>query len=167
MASGTQEYVYLSGKVWRAELFQASPYNKYNIKLNLDNPSLAIVLDLKKRGIKNVISKDDDGYWITLSSPSRIDTRKGPTIIEPPAVVNPDGSPWDRKTGIGDGSDVTCKVWVRKYKNPNNKQDEVAIRLFGVMVDNLVPFDPKRDFHDDARKRIQTDGLKDHGSNPW
>ena len=168
MKQGGQEYDFLSGKTGRwTHLFVPSAYSKYKLDLNLDTESLGKALDLKKRGIKNTISNKDGEYWITLSSPVSIDTKAGPRTIEPPAVINTDGSQWDPKVGIGEGSDVTCKVWIRKYKNPNNKKDEIALRLYGVKVDNLIPFDPRTDF-EDSKKRIQIEGLKEHQTaKPW
>lgn len=163
-SKGGQEYEYLSGKVKWAKLFMPSQFGKYSLDLNLDNESLGKVLEFKKRGIKNVIKNVDGEYWITLSSPAQIDTKMGPKIFPPPAVVNPDGSPWDIKVGVGNGSDITCKVWLRKYEVKG--KPAVAIRLYGVKVDNLVPFNPKADFEDD-RKRIQTEGLSEKTRKPW
>lgn len=162
---GQQEYDYLSGKVRWAKLFVPSQYNKYSLELNLDNASLGKALELKKRGIKNNIKNVDGEYWITLSSPSHIDTRMGPKIIQPPAVVNADGSDWDPKRGIGNGSDITCKVWIRKYQVQG--KDAIAVRLYGVKVDNLIEFNTAKDFANDDRKRIQTSGLTEHSPQQW
>lgn len=170
VTKGGYEYEYLSGKSGKhTQLFTPSIYNKYKIDLSLDNASLGKVLELKKRGIKNVIKNENGEYWLTISSPAKVDTRTGPRIIPPPAVVNPDGSDWDSKKGIGEGSDVTVKVWVRKYKNPNNQREEVALRLYGVKIDNLVNFDPKRDISPvgDAQKELKVRGLPEHGPQPW
>lgn len=165
-AGGQQEYEYISGKARWAKFFVPSKFNKYAVDINLDNASLGKVLELKKRGIKNKIKKDEDGYWITLSSPSRIDTRTGPKVMQPPTVVNKDGSPWDPKIGIGNGSDVICKVWIRSYKNPSTQTPETAIRLYGVKIENHVPFNPKSDFEDD-KNRLQSQGLVEQEPQIW
>lgn len=166
VVQGGQEYEYLSGKAGWSYLFTPSQYNKYKIDLYLDNASLGKVLELKKRGIKNVVKHEDDGYMITLSSPGSIQTKTGPRIMQPPAVVNADGSDWDPKKGIGRGSEVTCKIWIRKYKNPNNQREEIAIRLYGVKIDNYVAYDPRKDIPDD-RKRMKVEGLPEHGQQAW
>lgn len=165
-AGGKQEYEYLSGKARWAKFFVPSKYNKYCVDLCLDNASLGKALELKKRGIRNKIKNEDGEYWITLSTPSRIDTRTGPKVMQPPPVVNKDGSLWDPKVGIGNNSDITCKVWVRTYTNPNNLKSEIAIRLYGIKIDNLVAFSPQTDFEDD-RNRIQTQGLVEQETQPW
>jgi hypothetical protein len=135
------ENVYLSGKCrWSKGLFTPSSFKKYGFKVNLDNPSLSIVLDLKKRGIKNELIKDEEGYWINLSRPSEIQIRGGQLkAMLPPVVITAEGMPWNQDKVIGDGSDVTCKVAVRKWKSPFG-QEGVSIRLESVRVDNLVEF---------------------------
>jgi len=164
---GQQEYEYLSGKVRWAKLFVPSIYNKYSLELNLDRESLGKALELKKRGIKNNIKNEDGEYWITLSSPSKIETRTGPKMQLPPAVVNIDGSDWDTKRGIGNGSDVTCKVWVRKYKIRSTDEDAIAIRLYGVKIDNLIEFNPSKDFPEGNKKAVQVSGLKEYKPQEW
>lgn len=164
---GGQEYEFLSGKVRWAKLFTPSQYNKFTLDLCLDSESLGKVLELKKRGIKNSLKNDNGEYWITIASPARIDTKTGPKILPGPSVINKDGSPWDPQVGIGNDSDITVKVWVRKYKNPNNQRDEVAMRLYGVKVDTLVPFNPKADFDGTDHQRVQTEGLTEQVKNPW
>lgn len=163
-SGANHEYEYLSGKVRWAKLFVPSQYNKYTLDLNLDRESLGKMLELKKRGVKNTLKNVDGEYWVTLASPSRIDTKMGPKLLQPPSVVNKDGSEWDPKVGIGNDSDITCKVWVRKYTHQTKEM--VAVRLYGVKVDNLVPFNPRSDFDDD-RKRIQTEGLSEQTRKPW
>lgn len=162
---GQQEYEYLSGKARWAKLFVPSQYNKYSLELNLDNASLGKALELKKRGIKNNIKNEDGEYWITLSSPSRIETRMGPKMMQPPAVVNADGSDWDPKRGIGNGSDVTCKVWIRKYEVRGTPA--IAVRLYGVKVDNLVEYNTMKDIPVDSKKRVLVSGLTEHSPQPW
>ena len=135
-----KEYVYLSGKCkWAKGLLAPSQFKKYSFKLNLDNPSLSIVLDLKKKGIKNEVSKDEDGYWINLSRPSEINIRGAMRGIEPPVIITSENIPWNKDKMIGDGSDVTCKVAVRNWKSPFGVPG-VSIRLESVRIDNLVEF---------------------------
>lgn len=136
-----QDYVYLTGKCkWGVGLFAPSPFNKYGIKLNLDNASLSIVLDLKKKGIQNDINKDEDGYWVNLSRPSQINIRGALRTMTPPVVISADGQPWNKDKGIGDGSDVTCKVAVRKWKSPIGNKEGISLRLESVRIDHLVDF---------------------------
>lgn len=163
---GQQEYVFLSGKAGWMHLFTPSQFNKYKIDLCLDNESLGKALELKKRGIRNNIKNENGEYWITLSSPSQIETLYGTKPMEPPAVVNPDGSPWDSTIGIGRGSDVTCKVWIRKYTPKPTNRESIAARLYGVKVDNLIEFNPKTDF-EDSKRRIKTEGLKEYKPKEW
>jgi hypothetical protein len=135
-----QDYVYLSGKCkWAKGLFAPSAFKKYSVKLNLDNPSLSIVLDLKKQGVKNELIKDEDGYWVSLSRASEINVRGQLRAMLPPLAIDADGQPWNHNNQIGDGSDLTCKVAVRKWKSPFGVEG-IALRLESIRVDNLVPF---------------------------
>jgi hypothetical protein len=132
------EHVYLSGKCrWSKGLFTPSGFKKYGFKVNLDNPSLSIVLDLKKRGIKNELIKDEEGYWINLTRPSEINVRNQIKAMLPPIVITAEGKPWNVDKPIGDGSDVTCKVAVRTYKTPFGVEG-ISIRLESVKIDSLV-----------------------------
>jgi len=136
-----QEVVYLSGKIaWGRGLFVPSQFNKYSCRLYLDQESLNIVLDLKKRGIQNNVTKDENGYWVNLSRPSQINVRGALRTMDPPIVIASDGQPWDKNKGIGDDSDVTCQVIVRNWKAPMGGKTGVSIRLDSVRIDNLVEF---------------------------
>lgn len=136
------ERIKLSGKsrwAWVQE-FKPSKFGKWTIDLNLDDKSLSTVLDLKKQGVKNVLKKDDDGYWITLSRPVSVKIKGVPTVFTPVRVLEADGKTEYRGAGIGNGSDVTCKIEIRKYTVPVTKEKGVALRLETVRIDNLVPY---------------------------
>lgn len=134
------EYVYLSGKCkWAKGLLAPSQFKKYGVKLNLDNPSLSIILDLKKKGIKNALVKDEDGYWVNLSRPSELNFKGQLRGVEPPVIITKDNVPFNKDKMIGDGSDLTCKVAVRSWKSPFGVPG-VSLRLESVRVDNLVEF---------------------------
>lgn len=136
-----QEIIYLTGKIaWAKGLFSPSQFKKYSMKLCLDQPSLNLVLDLKKRGIQNDIVKNEDGYWINLSRPSELNIRGMMKGIMPPVVINAKGEPWNPEVAIGDTSDVTCKVVVRNWTAPVGGRKGVAIRLESVRIDHLVEF---------------------------
>src|SRR5215472_14492794 len=97
----TKEFAYLSGKGRWAKFFVPSDYFKYTVDLSLDNKSLGVMFELKKKGIKNSIKNVDGEYRVTVSTPSQVETKtKGTVILEKPKVYNKDGSPWDPKMGI-------------------------------------------------------------------
>lgn len=159
-----KEYVYLSGKGRWVKLFTPSQWNKYSLELNPDNPSLSIILDLKKRGIRNTIKKDDEGYWISLSRPSEISVKGQKRAMEPPAVTdNSDPpNPWNKDKAIGNGSDIVCKVHVREYTVPLTGNKGLALRLEAVKVVTLAPYE-----RDSWPNPKQIDGLAEQTMKPF
>lgn len=145
----TPKEEYLKGKSRWAHVTTPNKYGKWAVDLCLDNDSVSKVLQWKKDGIQNVISKDDDGYWVTISRPTTYKTRTGETVgMSPPSVLNSDGTVFTG-TRIGNGSDLTVKVELRSFKVPVSGNPGMSMRLAGVRVDNLNPtyvdeLDPKQ-----------------------
>lgn len=161
---GTAEILY--GKCRWAKLFSPSQYNKWSLELNLDPDSVTKVLELKRRGIRNVLKKDDEGYWITLSRNVTYKYLNQDKPNTPPVVLDKEGQPWNKDKGIGNGSDVAVKVIVKEYKVPGTIDGKgIAVRLDSVKVLNLVPFDMNKDFEDDERDQVK--GLDTAESKPW
>lgn len=156
----------LFGKIRWGKLFQPSVYNKYSLELNPDEESLSKCLEWKKMGIRNVIKKDDEGYWITLSRNATYKIGIQEKINNPPTVLNSEGHPWPKDVAIGNGSDVAVQVAVRTYKVPGTIDSHgTAIRLEGVKVLNLVEFDPNAVFTRAERK--QSEALDNAEIKPW
>jgi hypothetical protein len=104
-------------------------------------------------GIKNDIKKDEDGYYVTISRPvSRVYNGKA-TPFSPPTVINKDGVPF--KGDVGNGSDITTKVEVYRYRVPTGKDKwGTAIRWVSSRIDNLIEFKPQTDYNPDEQKII-------------
>lgn len=129
------QFQYWSGKCkWAKTHVLDEKYNKWKIVLYPDAVSLKKIEELKERGLKNTIKKDDDGYHINISRPPST-KRKGREVpLGPPEVINKDGTATSEL--IGNGSDVTVKVEVYAFK----QFPGVAARLAAIRVDNLVPY---------------------------
>lgn len=161
--SNTEDYI--SGKCkWAHRLFTPDlDYKCWSVVIWPNEESMAKINALKAgsngvQGILNTIKKDDDGYNLTLKRPTEKVMRGKLVGFAPPMVVDKDGTP-HTKADIGNGSDLTCKIEIRTYKIPTSERKGTAIRLIGVRVDNLVPFE-KADFPD-AEQRKQVEGLQD------
>lgn len=145
------EYVYLKGKAsW---VKHTKPDRKYvredgtggfwDFVLYPDAESLEKVRELQAEGVKNVIKKDEDGYYVRFRRPEYI-WQKGKLVeMHPPLVVNIDGSPLGDDL-VGNGSDVTAKIEVYKHKTPNGGKAKAA-RWMSLRVDNLVPYAGRRE----------------------
>lgn len=145
-----QEHVYLQGKCKWARLVNPDKYNKWGLLLYPNAESLEKFREMQAEGVKTLISKDDDGYYVRLSRPQQKEARGKLLAFAPPELVDASGQPC--KDQPGNGSDVTCKVTFYKYMSPL-KVAGAAIRLEAVRIDNLIPWEEKS-FGPEATKQI-------------
>src|SRR5690349_12577378 len=142
------EFVYFKGKTkwFRAEnpdtMFDPP---RWKHVLYPDEESLKKFRLLQEKGIKNHLKKDDDGYFFNLSRPTFYEAKGRPVALNRPKVMNADGSEFVGQ--VGNGSDVTSKCEVRSYKLKTGKWG-CSVRWDSSRIDNLVPYEPKRDFFD-------------------
>lgn len=162
--SNTRFY-YLKGKCKWFRPHKVSDYGKWEHVLYPDTESLEIINNLKKgtdiaEGIKNLIKKDDDGYFVRLTRPASKQMRGKVVGFSPPQVLDRDGVPL-QNVNIGNGSDVTTKVEVYQYPVPayqggsSPKRFGTAMRWESTRVDNLVPFLPRTDFTEPEQEQIE------------
>lgn len=148
------DFIYLQGKSKWAKLTTPNKFGKWSIDVYLDEASLAKFKELKEKGIKNSIKKDDDGYYVSLQRPQTKTSMRGFTFgYSAPIVLDKDGeTPF---TGsIGNNSDVTAKIEVYYYDDPFGKEGS-AIRLASVRVDHLVEFEGDRDYDKDQTRQVK------------
>ena len=151
------DYVYFKGKgSWFQHLFQLDEeYSKWHVTLHFTPESLEEFRALK---LKTHLKKDDDGYFSKLSRPSRKVLRSGKEIVfTPPKIFDKDGMPMINGSLIGNGSDITVKCELYQYTAPGGKEKANAIRLESVRIDNLIPYEPKKDYTKEEAKAA--DGL--------
>lgn len=155
--------VFWSGKVSFVNSATPDKFGRYGCKFHPNTSAYTEIMKLKQEGIMNVVKKDDDGYYINISRPSQMVSKSGRVVaLAAVELYDADGkTPYHGE--IGNGSDATLKVEVRRYKNPMGREG-VAIRLVSIRLDNVIPI--TADDFPPARKKIQ-EGLdtapKDHG----
>lgn len=122
------------------------------------------IILLKQQGLQNLIKHDDDGYFINVSRPMQIVTRSGKIVaLAPIEIFTEDGkTPYHGE--VGNKSDATLKVEIRKYKKPTGG-DGVAIRLESIRLDHLIPITADDFPEKSPRKKLQ-EGL-DTAPRPW
>lgn len=153
------EYIYLSGKGKWIRPNAPDPWGNWKMDLYPNEDSHNKILDLKTSqdgvsGIKNEVKKDPvDGYFITLRRPTQKVYKGKVQGFAPPIVLDKAGQPL-RDTPIGNGSDVTVKVAVYTHGTPGGGKAK-ALRWEALRVDNLVPFEPKKDFAEDQEKQVR------------
>lgn len=158
--------VYLQGKLKWPKLVQAdSKFGepKWSVVLYPDADSHNKILELQKKGIKNVIKKDEEGWFVTFSRHVSKTYRGKIKTFSPPILVDgkkplPSGGYEPFTDAIGNGTDATVKIEVYAYKAPTDpigKMTGCACRLVSVRVDNLVPYAPNKDYDEDQKKMVK------------
>lgn len=133
-------------------------YNCWMANIYPTNDSLERIRELQGKGLKNVLKKEEDGYFTRFRCPT-FRNRKDGTIwtFTAPKVVDMDNNVLDGDI-VGAGSDVTLKLEVYEHPTPTGGR-AIAARLVGVRVDNLVAIDPDKDFTVEEKEQVK--GLKD------
>lgn len=130
------------GKVMWCRLVDLNRYGKWSLDLYPDHDSLEKLRELQAEGVKNVIKKDDDGYHLQISRPPTVEFQKGVVqSVTPPRIRDKDKQPLPANVLIGNGSDGTVTVEVYTHRVPNSEKRAKAMRLYGVTLDNLIPFE--------------------------
>lgn len=150
------EYVYIKGKLSWVKTQVPDEWGKWKVTVHPTPESLEKIRELQGEGIKNVLKKDDDGYKCTFSRPTQ-KMVKGKVIgLTPPEVLQADGKTPLTGVLVGNGSDGTVKLEVYQHGTPGGGKAKAA-RLLSIKVDNLIPFEMKRDF--DSKQQEAVKGL--------
>jgi len=146
------EKVFIKGKLSWVKVKAPNDWGKWTVTVHPDQASLEIIRDLQAEGLKNVLKKDDEGYYVAFSRPTQ-KLIKGKVIgMAPPVVVDDKGEPLDKN--IGNGSDGIVKLEVYAHGTPGGGRAKAA-RLESIKVMNLVPYEPERDMNEDAKSKLE------------
>jgi hypothetical protein len=162
------EYVYLKGKASWVQAHKINEFGKWSLMLHPDRESLDILRDLQADGVKNVIKKDDDGYFVRLARPNEIKVKGkiigmvAPEVFDGTKPLKDDDGNiigyYPFKEYVGNGSDVVVKMQVYQHGIPGQPGKKAkAIRWESLRVDNLIPY-TKASF--DERSADMVDGLE-------
>mgnify|MGYP003897635683 CR=1 FL=1 len=137
-------YEFIKGKLSWARVVDLNQFGDWSITIHPEPDSLERLRDMQAKGLKNVMKKDNNGYYMQFKCPPKKE-KDGKVLryFSAPVVVDKDNNPLDGRT-IGNGSDGYLKLEVYNHKTPTGGYS-IAARLVGVRIDNLVPFDPQRD----------------------
>ena len=144
------EFIVLEGKLSWVRTTTPNKFGKWCGTLHPIPAALDRIQEMKAMGLKNDLKKDDDGYNMTFNRPTSKEFRGKLQAMQPPMVFERDGkTPF---TGlIGNGTDGAIKVEFYHYNHPLGGKG-CAARLFSIRVDNLVPYEPRRDADEDQEK---------------
>ncbi len=151
------EYVYIQGKVSWLKARTTNQWNKYSVQIHPKPADLEKIRDLQAEGLKNMIKKDEDGYFVTFNRPVSKSFKSGKVLTyTPPEVFDKDGNPFDGP--VGNGSDATLKIEVYQHETPGGGRAKAA-RWVSARIDNLVPYESDRDLTEDQKELRE--GLKE------
>lgn len=155
--------MYFRGKCKWLRADQLNPWGKWAMTLYPDQETLEIVRDLQAQGLKNVIKKDDDGYYFSVSRPQSINVNNKPVGLAAPLVLDgrhklEDGGYAPLRAPVGNGSDVTVEVEVYQHRVPGGTGKGTAMRWKSVRVDNLVPFADVQNYPEEDRESVKKFG---------
>lgn len=155
------KYYYLHGKVKWFRPEKSDEWGKYSHILYPDEESIALLRSLQEdkdnvKGVKNVLKKDDDGYFIRIARKAQIEVKGKIVGMGPPMVLDKDGTTPIRNILVANGSDVTTKIEVYTYKIPGGDKTArgTAIRWESSRIDELIPYQVNRDFTEGERDQI-------------
>jgi hypothetical protein len=153
------DVLFLKGKAKWVTTTKTNEWGKWTMVLYPNPESLELIRELQGQGVKNVIKKDEDGYYVRLSRNNEFKFNgkiKGNT---PPVVFDgsrplPDGGYAIVQGLVGNGSDVTVKMEVYSHRVPGSPGKMAkAMRWESVRVDTLVPYS-KVDYDADTNKQL-------------
>lgn len=137
------ELVDVHGKLKFIHAVGFNKFDKWSVTLYPDTKGLDTIRELQAEGVKNVMKKDDDGYYISFSrEPTKL--IKGKVVaFAAPRVIDKDGQPLDGSK-IGRGSDATIRLDVYSHGTPSGGRAKAA-RWDSIRIDNLVPYETDRE----------------------
>ncbi len=154
---GKTETVYVQGKVSWFRNKTPNQWNKYAVQIHPNVKDLEVIRELQSQGLKNVIKKDDDGYYISFTRPVTKEYQSGRIqSYAPPTVTDKDGNIYEGQ--VGNGSDATLKLEVYEHATPGGKKAKAA-RWVSARIDNLVPFETETDTF--PEQKVAIEGLKE------
>lgn len=169
----SQSYVYVRGKV---KFFKPNVPDTFQMPdgkvsrswshiLYPDPESLEKIRELQAEGMKNVLKKDEDGYYIRFRRPCDIKLRTGQMMsLGNPEILDKDNKKLPANYGVGNGSDVTTKLEVYQHATPGGGRAKAA-RWASSRIEELVPFEMETDGTDDQKRLVK--GLTEEPAIPW
>lgn len=154
---GKTNIIYVQGKVSWFRANTVNKWNKYSCQIHPNPKDLEVIRDLQGEGLKNVIKKDDDGYYVSFTRPVTKEYKSGKIqSFTPVEVFDKDGQPFDGS--VGNGSDATLKIEVYEHDTPGGGKAKAA-RWVSARIDNLVPYEVEKDGFPEQKAALE--GLKE------
>lgn len=156
MAFNKTSFIFIQGKVSWFRASTTNKWNKYSVQIHPTPKDLEVIRDLQGEGLKNVIKKDEDGYFCNFTRPVSKEFKSGKIItFSPVEVFDKDGVPY--LGPVGNGSDATLKIEVYEHETPGGGKAKAA-RWVSARIDNLVEYNVDKDGDEEQKEALA--GLK-------
>lgn len=143
------------GKIKYIHAVNFNKFGDWSVTIYPDTKSLEVIREYQAKGWKNVMKKDDDGYYIQFKRAPTKMMRGKLVAFTAPKVVDIDGKPFDGMK-IGWGSDAIVRLEVYQHGTPNGGK-AYACRWDSIKVTNLVPFEmDKSDWSEEEKENIKS-----------
>lgn len=148
------ELVDVQGKIKFVHAVAFNKYDKWSVVFYPNQTSLEVIRDLQAQGVKNVMKKDDDGYFIQFSrEPTKL--MRGKVIaFTAPKVIDKEGKLFDGNK-IGRGSDATIRLEVYQHGTPSGGKAKAA-RWDSIRIDELIPWDPDKSLTAEEAENVKS-----------
>lgn len=157
------DYVFIQGKLSWLKFTVPDEWNKWKVTIHPNAEGLEKIRELQTEGVKNVLKKDEDGYFTTFSRPTSKMIKGKVVGLAPPELLQADGKTPLTGVLVGNGSDGVVKLEVYSHGTPGGGKAKAA-RLLSAKIDNLIPFELKRDFSAGQQEAVA--GLADQKPEP-
>ena len=150
------KFIDLHGKVKYIHAVNLGKYGSWTVDIWPDESSLKVIHELKDKGLKNHLKKDEDGQYHMQFKRDPQKMMKGRMVaFTQPKCVDKDEKVMDG-TKIGWGSDVTIRLAVYDYGGRGGIAKGCAARWEAIKVNNLVEFEMDKSDWSDAEKASVT-----------
>lgn len=102
--------------------------------------------DLQAEGLKNVIKKDEDGYYVSFTRPASKTYGNQVKGFAPPMVFEKDGkTPLKAQVGNGSAGVITLEVYSHRVPNGPQGATAKAARWKSSTIHDLIVYNPDTD----------------------
>ncbi len=132
----------LQGELWWVRTKEPEEFNgkrQWKCMIRPTQEGVMKLLDLQSKGVKNMLKKDEKGYYINFNRPTERKNKAGVVVqkFEAPKVYNTDGTEFDGL--VGNGSEGSIKLEIYQHATPTGGKAHAA-RLWSIHLTKLVEY---------------------------
>lgn len=158
------EIVDIDGMVKWVRHITPNQWGNWSITVYPNPAGLEKLREMQAEGMKNVLKKDEDGWYMRFNRPTQKTFGNKVQGFVPPEVFEKDGITKFEGKGIGNGTTATVRLETYLHKVPSSDKKARAARWLSLKVIDLVPFS-KESFEPDELRAAK--GLDERPEPVW